>query len=439
MKKFYLLLFILFTVLSSFSQEGFQFTSSKNKIKIPFQLINNLIIIPVEVNGVKLNFLLDTGVENTVLFSLDDADSLKFSHVEKIKVRGLGSGNPINALHSKKNKVSINSFTDNNHDIYIILDQDINFSSQLGIPVHGIVGYEFFKNHFIEINYNRKKISIYKNNESFSIKRIKKYDEIPIALELQKPYIETFISLNNKEIKTKLLVDSGSSDALWLFESKINIQSSKTYFNDFLGRGFSGNIYGKRSRIEKFKIGKTEMFYPTTSFPDSLSLQNANVVEGRNGSIGGEILKRFDVLFDYKNKKMYLKKNANFDEPFNYNMSGIEIQHNGLQWIKEAVELKTKFVNSKISILDDQEKSVKYNFSLKPVYEVTNVREDSPGAKAGIRKGDIIGKINGNNAFKYKLQEITELLQSEEGKTIYMEVERKGVILKLKFELKKIL
>jgi hypothetical protein len=438
MKKLYLLLFIFFTVLS-FSQEGFQFTTNKKKIKVPFQLINNLIIIPVQVNGVNLNFLLDTGVENTILFSLDDADSLQFNHIEKIKIRGLGSGNTIDALHSKKNKISLNDFEDNNHEIYIVLDQEINFSSQLGIPVHGIIGYEFFKNHFIEINYSRKRLNIYKNNQDFSINKLKQYDEIPISLELQKPYIETFTSLNDKEVKTKLLVDSGGSDAMWLFENKKNIQSPQIYFNDFLGHGFSGSIYGKRSRIEKLQIGKQEILYPTISFPDSLSIQNANMVEGRNGSIGGEILKRFDVLFDYHNKKMYLKKNSNFDEAFNYNMSGIEIQHNGLQWIKEELELKTKFVNSEMSVIDQQEKSVKYNFLLKPIYEVTNVREDSPGAIAGIRKGDIIGKINGNWAFKYKLKDITELLQSEEGRIITMEVERKGVILKLKFQLKKIL
>lgn len=439
MKKVYLLFFILFGLFSSFSQEGFQFVASKNKIKIPFQLISNLIIIPVEVNGVKLNFLLDTGVENTVLFSLEDANSLEFKNVEKIKIRGLGSGNTINALHSKNNKLSIKNFSDNNHDIYIILDQDINFSSQLGIPVHGIIGYEFFKNHFIEINYSRKKINIYKSSQDFSNKRLKKYDEIPITLELQKPYTEIFVSLNAKEIKTKLLIDSGGSDALWLFENKTNIQSSNAYFNDFLGRGFSGNIYGKRSRIEKIKIGKNEIPYPTTSFPDTLSLKNVNMVSGRNGSIGGDMLKRFNVLFDYQNKKIYLKKNANYNEPFNYNMSGIEVQHNGVQWVKEAVELKTEFVNTELAVIDNREKSVKYNFSLKPSYEISNVREDSPGAKAGIRKGDIIATINGNSVFKYKLQQITELLQSEEGKTIYIEVERKGVILKFKFQLKKIL
>ena len=101
MKKLYSLLFLLLTTLPLFSQEGFRFDTDKKKITIPFQISNNLIVIPVEINGVNLNFLLDTGVEKTILFSLDNADSLQFNDIERIKIKGLGDGMPIEAFHSK--------------------------------------------------------------------------------------------------------------------------------------------------------------------------------------------------------------------------------------------------------------------------------------------------------------------------------------------------
>ncbi|MGH2667378.1 aspartyl protease family protein [Flavobacterium sp.] len=441
MKKIYLSAFFLFYFLTVFSQEGFHFTSNRKKISVPFQLSNNLAIIPVKINGVNLNFLLDTGVEKTVLFSLEDTDSLQFNNVEKIKIKGLGDGKSIDALHSKKNRVSIGDLVDNNHEIYIILDQDVNFSSQLGIPVHGILGYHFFKDNFIEFNYTKKKIIIYKNRESFSVKKLKRYDEIPISLELEKPYIEATVSLNSKEIQTKLLIDTGGSDALWLFENKVNIKVPQNYFDDFLGRGFSGDIYGKRSRIEQIKIGDAEIELPTVSFPSEQSLQSVSMVEGRNGSLGSEILKRFNVLFDYQDKKMYLKKNLTFYEPFNYSMSGIEFQHSGLQWVEEKVELKTELVKSENArtVFDDRPTNVKYEFKLKPLYEVSNVRKNSPGDLAGIKKGDIIQKINGRYAFNFKLQEINDLMQSEEGRLIVLDIERNGNPFKIKFYLKKIL
>ena len=45
-----------------FSQGHFVIQNKKQTDKIRFKLINNLIIIPVEINGVDLSFLLDTGV-----------------------------------------------------------------------------------------------------------------------------------------------------------------------------------------------------------------------------------------------------------------------------------------------------------------------------------------------------------------------------------------
>ena len=439
MKKIYLLIIFCYPFMISFSQEGFQFMTNKKKIVIPFQLCNNLIVIPIELNGVELNFLLDTGVEKTVLFTLEGRDSLKFNNVEKIKIKGLGNGNSIDGLLSKENKLKVKNLVDDNHEVYIILDQDINFSSQLGIPIHGIIGYYFMKDYFIEIDYKSKKLNIYRKKEDYSVNKLKRFDPLDISIELEKPYIESVTTLNSKTVNTKVLIDTGGSDALWLFEDKFDIQSPKNNFEDYLGRGFSGNIHGKRSRVEKLQIGTQEIFNPTVSFPDTTSIKAINLVKGRNGSIGSEILRRFDLLFDYTNKKMYLRKNSNFDNPFNYNMSGIEVQHNGLQMIKEEVELRAKFVNSDYTYNADESTNVKYKFSLKPVYEISNVRQNSSAAIAGIRKGDIITKINGILAYRYKLQEINDLMQSEEGRWISLEIKRDLTVLKFRIQLRKIL
>lgn len=59
------------------------------KAVIPFQLINSLIFIPVQLNGVNLTFLLDSGVANTIIFSTQDKD-LSLNDVSKMKFTGLG-------------------------------------------------------------------------------------------------------------------------------------------------------------------------------------------------------------------------------------------------------------------------------------------------------------------------------------------------------------
>ena len=81
--KFKIIAILIFLFSSnSWSQNGFQFQTNKKKISIPFKFINNLIIIPIQVNGVSLNFMVDTGVEETILFSIDDTNGVNFCFIE---------------------------------------------------------------------------------------------------------------------------------------------------------------------------------------------------------------------------------------------------------------------------------------------------------------------------------------------------------------------
>ena len=138
---------------------------------------------------------------------------------------------------------------------------------------------------------------------------------------------------------------------------------------------------------------------------------------------------------------MYLKENGKINIPFHYNMSGMDIEHSVLQYVEEKVELTTRSraTNELVDVTNESPSKFRYQFVLKPIYRVANIRTNSPAAIAGIQKGDIIKKINNTLAYRYKLQDIINLFQSEEGEWIYVEYERKGVVYKTKFQLQKIL
>lgn len=442
MKLFIQLLCFLYCSQLLIAQEDFAFISEKKKVTIPFRLINNLIIVPVKVNGVELNFLLDTGVEETILFSLDEKDEVKLFEVEKTKLKGLGSEAPIEALRSSKNLLTIPGLEIRNHEILIVLDQDFNFSSSLGVPVNGIIGYHFFKNSLIEIDYSRKKIHVYNENKIKKIKLLQKYKPIDIKIENAKPYLETSVTIDKDSIVAKCLIDTGNSDPVWLFASKSDhISIPKKNFVDFLGRGFSGEVHGKRARISHLAIGQFEFKKPISSFPDSVSIMNVKMVKDRLGSVGGELLKRFNVIFDYQNQKIYLKKNRNFNDSFKYNISGINVHHVGLQWISEEVSLRTHLIsNSQESHYTQKETpDFKYNFLLKPAYEIASVRKDSPAYKAGLLKGDKIVSINKKHVYKLTLQEIITLLKADAGDYISMEITRDNKVINFRFQLQELL
>ena len=167
MKKIAALFSAIVFSIAAFAQDGFRFDNpKKKKISISFKFINNLIVVPVEVNGTQMNFLLDTGVDETILFSLDDQNEVKLNSIEKIKLKGLGGNEAVEGLKSSHNKMSFKGYSDPDHDIYIVLDQSFNFSASIGIPVNGILGYHFFKNNLVELNYDQKRVIVHKSGQS---------------------------------------------------------------------------------------------------------------------------------------------------------------------------------------------------------------------------------------------------------------------------------
>ena len=411
----------------------------------------------MQVNGVELTFLLDSGVEETILFSLQDKDQVEFNQVETIKLKGLGNATYVEGLKSSMNKVVVSpDFFDTNHVIYILLNEEINISAAVGIPVNGIMGFGFFKDYPMEIDYINKKIIIYQERTPKVSRKYEKFIKFPITLENSKPYIETDFKIDTIPFHAKLLVDIGNSDAVWLFSNLMDsFKIPENNFDDLLGHGFSGSIYGKRAKLSQFYFSDFKFDKPIIAFPDSLSIQNVKLVPNRVGSMGGEILKRFTIFVDYKNAELGFKKNKNFSEPFNYNMSGLEIQHAGLQWIPEKIKVNTVVSQitdiNKLQFLPEKANEIEtkvsktyefmgfqYKFELKPVYVISNVRAGSPAAEVGLQKDDIIFSINNKEVHLYSLQKINNVLKSEEGKHILMEVMRDNKIVKFNFVLKSI-
>jgi hypothetical protein len=443
MKKTIILCFLFIYVLPVLGQEGFVFEKNVDKVVIPFKFINNLIFIPIKVNGVELNFLMDSGVEETILFSMEDKKEVSFFNVEKITLRGLGSEESIEGLKSKNNTLEVNGLKSTNHLLYIVLDQSFNLSYHIGIPVNGIIGYNFLKSNLVEINYERKRITVHRDKPKIRNKIENRYQNVPITIERSKPYIAGSIVINSSVIPVKLLIDIGNSDAIWLFqnESKM-IKVPEKNFEDYLGKGFSGDVLGKRAQIKKFTMSKFEFFNPIIAFPDTISIRHVTMVTDRSGSVGSEILKRFSVVFDYPNQNLFLKKNRSFYSPFGYNKSGIELQHYGLQWVQETVHLETIPIikSDDLSFKKNENgNNFKYKFELKPIYIIANVRKNSPAALSGLQKGDVIVKINDKPGYEFTLEKINSILKSEEEKWITFEVERDSQLLKFKFQLLNIL
>ncbi len=420
--------------------QGFRLSNGKKFEKVNFKLINNLIIIPIEVNGAKLSFILDSGVSKPILFNVSDQDSVQLRNVSEITIKGLGGGQPIKGLSSKDNFFRLNEIRNYNQLLYVVLDKEMNFSPSLGIPIHGIIGYDLFRDFVVEINYSAEYIKFH-DPEFYKEKENKKSQTLPIAIRRNRAYIDGNIVLGTtKDVPVKLLIDTGSTDAVWLFkDEKKGLGIPEQNYQDFLGEGLNGSIFGKRTKVNSINIGDFALKEAKAAFPDMETFSTSVVPGNRNGSIGGAILKRFNIVFNYPAKQITLKKNRHFSTPFQYNMSGLQLQHNGVRYIADRIADSRGFVinsNRKfgdVQILMENQTRL----SLVPEIIVSGIRAGSPAELAGLQEGDIILAVNGRRIHSYKLQEVMKMLNEKEGKRIKVLIERYNKDLLFSFVLKK--
>lgn len=417
--------------------QGYSLQEGQKLEKIRFELINNLMVIPIEVNGTELSFVMDSGVSTPILFNLANQDSIELKNVSEITINGLGEGEPISALSSQGNFFKLGNIQNFSQKLYVVMDAGINFSPSLGVPIHGIIGYDLFRDFIVDINYSSKTIKFY-NPQSIGPKIGKKYETFDMEIINRKAYLDASISLKGEEdIDVKMLLDTGSSDAVWLFEDE-RIKLPEKNYDDYLGKGLAGDIYGKRTKIESIKIGDYDLSDAKAAFPDMLTFNTIKDLGNRNGSLGGEILKRFNIVFDYPNGKISLRKNSNFKRPFHYNVSGIDLQHAGVRYVSERIAS----FNGVVQKSDRSYGNVQIllegatRLSLVPEIIVSGIRAGSPAHSAGLKEGDVILAVNGKRIHRYKIQEIMEMLNEKEGKRVKVLVERSNSNLLFSFILK---
>jgi len=370
----------------------------KRKISIPFELINNLVVVPLRINDSDtLHFVLDTGVGRMLITELPEDKELAIKYTRNVKLSGLGDDEPVVALFSSGNTIVMDGVAGDSLDVVVMLEDVFNLSSFMGREINGLIGYDIFKNFIVEINYTHKKLYFHDPDlyaEKYAKKkRSRRWTKIDIEIENRKPYLNTwFVQKDSTIIQANLLIDSGASHAIALYPSSndsIFIPAKRLY--SYLGTGLSGDIYGEIGRAERMGFGEITIENPVVYYPEEEGIHRAILENNRNGSIGSDLLKRFKLFINYEDSTILVKPNNKFKQDFNYNMAGIE-------------------VGTPIPNL--------------PIYVVSRVRKGSPADIAGILVDDIITEINFKKAHLLDLGQIYENFQDQDGKKITMVIRR---------------
>lgn len=382
---------VLLLIFQSASAQYFEFSGRRKREVIPFKLVKNLMIIPLSINGKgPYNFVLDTGVGLFLVTDPKLVDTLEIKNLRTIRIMGFGEGSDLSAFVTPSLKVQIGSAVAESIPAAILKKDVFELSSYAGMPIHGLVGFEFFSSFTVKISYPVSTITIYHPDKPYILR---KGSKVPITIEDKKPYLVTEIKLSNgRTIAAKLVIDTGAGHPVSLenydghpFEiPQVNIAAN-------LGVGLTGPITGYIGRIPSIKLGKYTLHNVIASFPNYSDVGSRVGSVSRNGNMGNSILKRFDVVFDYAHKAMYLKPSTYLKEPFEHDMSGMELASAGNEFNRVIV---------------------------------TRVEPFSPAEDMGLKKDDEIVSINFKPVKEMTMQDIDNLFRSKNDRSFILDVVR---------------
>ncbi|HPI80251.1 MAG TPA: retropepsin-like aspartic protease, partial [Cyclobacteriaceae bacterium] len=174
---------------------GFRIEGNKKKVTIPVEIVNNLVVVPVVLNGqAPLKFILDTGVRTTVLTQKTYSDILGLAYSKEIFISGPGGEKLVDAFVTDNVTLDLPGVHGEGHSMLVLEKDYLELRNYLGTEVHGILGYELFSRFIVRMDYHKKRIVLL-TPERFRKKR--RYQTMEVKVQDTKPFIMAKTKLND--------------------------------------------------------------------------------------------------------------------------------------------------------------------------------------------------------------------------------------------------
>jgi PDZ domain/Aspartyl protease len=368
MRKIYYAILCLFILVNLHAQEILPQREAKFITRFPFkQFSGGVMVLQATFGNIKdsLNFILDSGSGGISLDSTTCADFNIILKPSDTIITGIGGTHKVSfafdqTLNMPGLKIEHLNFHVNNYDV---------LSSVYGEKVDGIIGFSFFSRYIVKINFDSSMVEVYSPGRIDYPKNGTVLHPAFTNLPIQWLDIK-----DRRKMGFNFYFDTGAGLCLLLSEkfakdSSILLSRRKPVVTQAEGMG--GKLQMRLTLIKELKIGP----YKFRSVPTYLYKDDYNVTSYpfTGGLLGNDLLRRFNMIFNYPNREIHLQPNSHFTEDFDYAYTGLGIY----------------FVDGKIMVED--------------------VIAGSPADKAHFKVGDEILAVNKN--FSLNMQLYKTILQ----------------------------
>ena len=359
----------------------YKFIYPGGQTHIGFELNANKIYLPIRVNNKgPYWFILDTGSVSNVV-DTDLANRLSITARDSFEARGAGEKTITGAVGSDV-LLAISGLELRQPKIDI---EPVNaaISAAEGRRVDGLLGYDLLSRFVVEIDYVARQVTIV---EPSRFRYVGQGDTIPLEIVRGNILVPADLTLpNGSTTLGTFLIDTAWRTSLTLtspFVATRNLLTTTPKTIDAVtGMGIGGATVDTIGRMPRLKLGQ----YAIENFVADFSHAKAGVLSQGDfaGVIGAEVLRRFNLIFDYPRGRMIIEPNAMFRAPYEFDMSGLFLTSEG---------------------------------GSSQGFKVYSTIQGSPAAEAGIREGDVIEAIDGKPASHFTLDQVRQMFKDAQGK-----------------------
>ncbi|NBC03156.1 MAG: hypothetical protein GVY20_05555, partial [Bacteroidetes bacterium] len=189
----------------------FDLVEEGESLTIPFTHKRDFILVEMKLFGkIPLQFIFDTGAENTVIFDKIYLDIFSVEYDMTIPILGSDLLGERRAMVARQIPFVIDDRVRTELDVLALEEYGGNLKSFLGVEVNGILGSSFFRHFLVEIDYKKEEIILSRDRKDFNDKK-QKYEALPMEVNRNKPYLRGNVKIAGCESDSLLLlVDTGA-------------------------------------------------------------------------------------------------------------------------------------------------------------------------------------------------------------------------------------
>lgn len=355
--------------------DDFSISGKSSSTSVPIDLVDNHVYIDATLDGKgPYRFVFDTGGSNII----DPVVAKEISVAGSGSAQDSGTG----AGTESSSYATVDSLKIGNaalrRQVFLVEPIRKGFGVATGERVDGLIGFEVLARYVTTFDYGSKTLTL----TMPGVASASGADVVHFVFAGTAPQIGCAID----GIRSECTVDTGDSGSANLYVPFIadhpQVVPATHSAVGVNGYGVGGGHRGFMGRLRSLQVGSFTLHDLVAGY--STQKQGFFASPFFAANVGGGVWKRFRVTFDYGAETMALQPNGSLDAPDSYDRSGMLLINNAGKIVLYAV------------------------------------RQETPAAKAGLSKGDIILSIDG--AIPRSLEQVRRILRDAPGTIVHLQV-----------------